>query len=633
MFSKVHNLVITGGSFVEHHPGDFGKTGLQLLYQNTVHGASYDSTERFPPPKCHPETRKAIIREIMAWISNVDRTEDILWVNGPAGTGKSAIAQTIAELCEAANQLAGSFFFSRAVAGRDHAGKLFMTIAYQLSIAIPEVGQIVEDIIKRDPSILDKSPDVQLRKLVVEPVESLGLETLPVVIIIDGLDECAGEDMQCYILQQIASLCQQGNFPICFLIASRPEPWIRDEFSSEPLIQNFHQICLEQTYEVDNDIRTFFRSGFSAIHASPKYRYTMSHIPTPWPADDIVNDLVAKASGQFIYASTVLKFVGDPQYRPVDQLQAILEIPARNKSSSNAFADLDCLYLQILASCTNNPRTHLVLGTVPLAILEKLVNLEHGEAYLALRTIHSLVYLHDPSSSIIGPATTYPTPAENLEDAAVDSGALIVRFYHKSFIDFLLDASRSGIYYLDTPAIHTRLALSCLNVLTEQLLHTPQEVDYLVWGYALVHWVHHCTNSVPTQGLLHALEDFDLYSAYILTIDAHRPRLALTQKMLIKPETLVQRLRRLMLIGSQPDSKTYPTRSRASFLDIEIAKGYLVKRLSYYARASEKHPKFLFSAPTCSKHIRALADWLKTLPNPPQILIGQYEAVWQFLDI
>ena len=40
-----------------------------------------------------------------------DRDAMIMWVNGAAGTGKSAIAQTIAERCHNLGLLLSSFFF------------------------------------------------------------------------------------------------------------------------------------------------------------------------------------------------------------------------------------------------------------------------------------------------------------------------------------------------------------------------------------------------------------------------------------------------------------------------------------------------------------------------------------------
>ncbi|TEB20194.1 hypothetical protein FA13DRAFT_1645330 [Coprinellus micaceus] len=66
-----------------------------------------NSDERCDAPKCHPETRTAVQEDIISWIT----TQRIMWLSGPAGAGKTAIAGSVAETCEDMGLLAGSFFF------------------------------------------------------------------------------------------------------------------------------------------------------------------------------------------------------------------------------------------------------------------------------------------------------------------------------------------------------------------------------------------------------------------------------------------------------------------------------------------------------------------------------------------
>ncbi|KAJ7054996.1 hypothetical protein C8F01DRAFT_1088381 [Mycena amicta] len=81
----------------------------------------------------------------------------------------------------------------------------------------------------------------------------------------------------------------------------------------------------------------------------------------PWPSDSILNFLVNKSSGYFIYAATVIKFVEDEDSYPVEQLQQILApvlVPPA-MTEENPFAILDQLYCQILS-------------TVPLKYVDKM---------------------------------------------------------------------------------------------------------------------------------------------------------------------------------------------------------------------------------------------------------------------
>ena len=176
----------------------------------------------------------------MNWIKDPFRTSSVLWFNGPAGAGKTAIAQSLCKRCATEDWLAGSFFFSRQAPGRSNAELLFPTIAFELSLAIPDVGKFIDEVVANDPSIPTKELEIQLQKLILEPLQQVSEQPKrPIVIIIDGLDECEGEDVQSNVLRLLGSVFQRpsvgGYDRICFIVISRPEPWIRDEFTIEPL--------------------------------------------------------------------------------------------------------------------------------------------------------------------------------------------------------------------------------------------------------------------------------------------------------------------------------------------------------------------------------------------------------------
>jgi len=453
-----------------------------MLHQWVSNGAAHDSAQH--APVCHPDTRKTIIGDIMSWIEDPFRTSSVLWFNGPAGAGKTAIAQSLCKRCAAAQWLAGSFFFSRHAPGRSNAELLFPTIAFELSLAIPHVGKIIDEIVANDPSIPTKEPEIQLQKLILEPMQQVSEQPKhPVVIIIDGLDECEGEDVQSNVLRLLGSVFQRpsvGCDRICFIVTSRPEPWIHDEFTVEPLFSITRQIFLGQTSEANDDIRTFFRLGFTEIHDSPKHRLTMSNVAKPWPSYRVLDDLVHKASGQFIYPATVLKFVGDPNYRPTGRLDIITSMPVMSPSAltSKPLGALDQLYSQILSTSPDKQRTldiltALIAMRAPsllslewyphvelLRVAEKLLGLQLGDGPQALRMIHSLVHITGRSliSDVTDDDLSHPEDLQAYYQNDEDE----IRFHHMSFIDYLLDPSRSLEYYIDVEEMHTRLALACI---------------------------------------------------------------------------------------------------------------------------------------------------------------------------
>ena len=141
--------------------------GLHTLRLGVYLGAIHDSAERYPPPSCHPDTSKGVLQIILDWIGNESSASSFFWLYGPAGVGKTASLQAIAEfLCIPSGSdqnFGGSFFFSR---GRDQGQFLFSTIAYQLALNVPGLRHHV--IMKLNPILYTKSMDAQLQTLIVD---------------------------------------------------------------------------------------------------------------------------------------------------------------------------------------------------------------------------------------------------------------------------------------------------------------------------------------------------------------------------------------------------------------------------------------------------------------------------------
>ncbi|KAJ6560929.1 hypothetical protein B0H10DRAFT_2169388 [Mycena sp. CBHHK59/15] len=190
---------------------------------NVTHIQRYGEAERFPQPRCHPDTRTKLLQVF-----------HILWLYGPAGSGKSAIAQS---LLKEEDCLGGSFFFKRGHSSRGNAKKLFPTIAYQLALLLPDLNRLISQKMENDPVIIDRSLSDQLRELIIEPCRRSCLSH-PVSVVIDGLDECDGQDIQEEVFRLIGDVISREHLPIQFLIASRPESHIRETFAD---FDGFHR--------------------------------------------------------------------------------------------------------------------------------------------------------------------------------------------------------------------------------------------------------------------------------------------------------------------------------------------------------------------------------------------------------
>ena len=114
-------------------------------------GAAYNSGERSPPPRCHPGTQTTILGKSHCWVDDKTPSTSILWLHAPAGAGKSAIAQTIAEQSAEHGQLAASFFFAKSSPQRNAKQYLLPTIALQIAAATHDRREKLITVLSGDP--------------------------------------------------------------------------------------------------------------------------------------------------------------------------------------------------------------------------------------------------------------------------------------------------------------------------------------------------------------------------------------------------------------------------------------------------------------------------------------------------
>ncbi|KIM73078.1 hypothetical protein PILCRDRAFT_81406, partial [Piloderma croceum F 1598] len=160
------------------------------------------------------------------------------WLVGPAGSGKSMIAHTIAQQYDkeeyGQNSLTFSFFFSRRHCDHSDVTKLFPTFAYQLAGALPLVQQPMLAALTKDPTIPHQRLELQFRKLIGDHVLSIIRSVSPMIIVIDGLDECGSRDHVKQLIQHLVGALPNLLFQILF--TSRPEAYLKAIFAGPSII-------------------------------------------------------------------------------------------------------------------------------------------------------------------------------------------------------------------------------------------------------------------------------------------------------------------------------------------------------------------------------------------------------------
>ncbi|KAF8187407.1 hypothetical protein K438DRAFT_1973020 [Mycena galopus ATCC 62051] len=445
---SVHAPTFITTETLNHHHAE---AGISILHRAVALEALYDSADSFPQPRCHPETRTEMLDILYEWAVQQSSARPIRWLHGPAGAGKSAIMQTLCQNLRAAGCIGGAFFFKRGHTTRGNARVLFSTLAYQLALKNHNLKPAISQSVERDPSVVGRSMDVQLHQLIMEPCRSL-TNCPPLILLIDGLDECQDEDTQQSILHLIQSTVTvpQHSCNLRFLIASRPEAHIREIFEDCSFKEILDSTNVRQSFK---DVEIYLLDGFSRICREHR---TMANDPTPWPSSEIIETLVEKSSGYFIYASTVIKFIDDKYSHPKERLAIIQHLAPTD--SEAPFAALDQLYIQVLSQVPTRFRFKLreilqctiVLGMDLTRVqLESFLDLKPGDVELILRGLHSVLQVSD----------------------VVDGHGISV--YHASFLDFLQDQQRSMTFHIDAE-ICKSIALAVLKELSDDnWLATP----------------------------------------------------------------------------------------------------------------------------------------------------------------
>jgi len=95
----------------------------------------------------------------MKWVESEAQDDFIMWLFGPAGAGKSAIAKRIAELAVERGLLIGTFFFSRTSSTRNIKDRPIATLAYQMAVSIPDTRTLIEDASNEIRHLPQESPN------------------------------------------------------------------------------------------------------------------------------------------------------------------------------------------------------------------------------------------------------------------------------------------------------------------------------------------------------------------------------------------------------------------------------------------------------------------------------------------
>ncbi|KAM3450843.1 hypothetical protein MY3296_005800 [Beauveria thailandica] len=388
----------------------------------------------------------------------------MLWLTGPAGTGKSTVSLTVADEYAKDRRLAASYFFSRARQGAGEILQFLPTIASQLAQNFAAYKSILRDaLIDMSGETLAKKSlqtqfDILFRGLLKQQdIGSVNEECQ--LVVVDALDECKQQTSLREVVHLLAELANLKFIRLRIFITSRDDTNISAAFLQ--LQENkYKSLDLHKDFsdESTKDIRCYLTNVFDKTNLAMKTKDPKLLLRDQDLATII--DLATNPFPLFIYASTFHRFlqISSPRRTPRSQLDRWLQNPDR------LVPQLTQLYLQVLREAFKPPSDEQDYFTDAETLEIEMMNGKNiiTAVVLAAEPLspsHLACLLRMELHIVTGWLQQLRAVLSAPDDLNVP-----IHLLHKSFSDFLLHDKdpASQEFHIATHAGHTLLAEACL---------------------------------------------------------------------------------------------------------------------------------------------------------------------------
>ncbi|QRV93089.1 hypothetical protein RhiJN_21107 [Ceratobasidium sp. AG-Ba] len=421
--------------------------------------AQYD-----PDHACMSGTRKEILQDVSEWCkrpptsSGSSTHENVLWIYGQAGLGKSSIANSIAEELDSVGWLAASFFCKRDDPDRCNARRILSTIIFGLAERHPVYADAVREVLEHGSLVYNAPVHTQFNKLVKNIIGSPGFSGCndQLVVVIDALDECNPLDERKTLVELLLQTSELAPW-IKIILTSRPYSDIQRIFEN----RGRHKYSTRDLYHYDasDDIYAYIEQRFSG--SSSGYHFP-EDAPNVISRPNAIRLLSDRAAGLFIWARTACEFIledDDPQ-------EVIKSIQERDKAI-NPMEALDTLYtITLEASLTRQGDNSRERATVAMRMCLSAI------IVCSKRMPLSTIALSELFGGRIRLEVLESVVNRLKSVLYIDqSQGGTIRVYHVSFADYILDQIRSRGFSV-APQVREQnsyLADRCINVMMNEL--------------------------------------------------------------------------------------------------------------------------------------------------------------------
>ncbi|KAE9386012.1 hypothetical protein BT96DRAFT_891849 [Gymnopus androsaceus JB14] len=388
--------------------------------------------------QCLSSTEKETLDIIINWVNDPDPGHSRIFIlQGTSGSGNSAIANSISTHYDKLGRLGSSIFTNLHQSESHLLTRLpvlfFPTIARDLADLDSEFRHRLWNTIKSKRA-LRKTVDLtaQYEKFILDPSTSLAISG-PIVIVIDGLDDCTKSTQ---LVDFLNILAEQGhllppNFRI--LLTARNDSHILTHFVGN---------VVAKSYKIDEWLIKCELSEVCQEMLLPCF--------TQEELNPIILELAERAQGSFQWAVETCKTICGNK----DLHKALLVSPQKSpepvlEGDNLYMKELACLlstYGTLFSSQFNSVMGHLLVAYTPLSMWElmQLGKFDGPQLIRFLTCMESLLKNSHCRYRLIEPI-------------------------HASFYEFLGDGIRSVEFCVDIADYHFALGRTCLEILNNEL--------------------------------------------------------------------------------------------------------------------------------------------------------------------
>jgi WD40 repeat protein len=414
--------------------------------------------------------------DFVCWLeSSRSSTQKMFWLMGPAGTGKTSLARSVIEYLKLHGQECVYHFFSSSHQLKRTSAYCLRSIAFQIALINDEFRDQLSNLIE-EPGVKFNSQTLSLNviweKIFVGILFKLNLQN-PLFLVLDAFDEADSRSLVSLFMKMPSTL------PIKLFLTSRPM-----NVPSTPAASCSLTTCLLSEEDTCEDIQAFVQNAVS------------NELPGDYEFQkDIVGQVVAKASGSFLWVKLALETLQNNWHTKDDIRRALNEVPQGMKP----------LYQQMLHTVKSQPSRFQSMAKIILTwAICSWRHLSVAELQIALQPeFDGFVRLEYTIVQICG------------HFIAIKNSKITL--VHETARKFLLDGNDDSPPYINPRDGHEKIAMALLKYLSddrwrivlkdhrmpvsgndlplEQNRLSLVEKSHPLFGYATVYWAYHVSKS------------------------------------------------------------------------------------------------------------------------------------------